>query len=41
MLAKQQGAKLVILNREVTDVDEHADLVINDEIGSVLSQAIG
>jgi len=41
VLAKQQGAKLVILNREVTDVDEHADLVINDEIGSVLSQAIG
>jgi len=38
--AKQQGAKLVILNREATDIDDYADLVINDEIGPVLSQAV-
>ena len=34
------GAKLVILNREATDLDEYADLVINDEIGPVLSRAV-
>ncbi len=40
VLAKEHGAKLVILNREATDVDGYADLVINDEIGPVLSQAV-
>jgi NAD-dependent deacetylase len=38
--AKQQGAKLVILNREPTEMDCYADLVIHDEIGSVLSNSI-
>jgi len=39
--AKRQGAQLVIINREATDSDRHADLVINDEIGPLLSAAIG
>ncbi len=40
VLAKNHGAKLVILNREATDLDGYADLVINDEIGPVLSRAV-
>lgn len=40
VLAKNHGAKLVILNREATDLDRYADLVINDEIGPVLSRAV-
>ena len=35
--AKRNGARLVILNREPTDMDEYADLVINAEIGPVLT----
>lgn len=35
--AKQSGAKLVILNREETELDHLADLVINAEIGPTLS----
>jgi len=38
--AKQQGAKLVILNRDPTDLDAYADLVINDEIGPTLGDAV-
>ena len=38
--AKQYGAKLVILNREPTEMDGYADMVIHDEIGIVLSQTI-
>ena len=38
--AKQYGAKLVILNREPTDMDGYADMVIHAEIGHVLSQTI-
>jgi NAD-dependent deacetylase len=34
--AKRNGAKLVILNREPTDLDDVADLVIRDDIGDVL-----
>ncbi|MGK2739632.1 SIR2 family NAD-dependent protein deacylase [Tepidicaulis sp. LMO-SS28] len=37
ILAKRNGARLVIINREPTDLDEIADLVINDEIGPTLS----
>ena len=36
LIAKRQGAVLVILNREPTDMDDIADLVINNEIGAVL-----
>lgn len=34
--AKRNGAKLVILNREPTDLDDAADLVIREDIGDVL-----
>ena len=34
--AKRNGARLAILNREATDLDEIADLVIRDDIGDVL-----
>ncbi len=37
-LAKKNGAKLVILNREETDFDGLADLAIHSEIGSFLSE---
>lgn len=40
VFAKQNGAKLAILNREPTDLDGYADLVVNDEIGPVLSRAV-
>jgi len=40
ILAKKNGSKLIILNREKTDLDIYADLVVNDEIGSFLSKNI-
>ncbi len=36
ILAKQCGAKLVIINREPTELDEMADLVLHSEIGPLL-----
>jgi len=39
-LAKQAGAKLVIINREATEFDEIADLVIREDIGTVLAPFI-
>ena len=39
-LAKQNGAKLIILNREATDMDPIADLAINREIGPTLTNLI-
>ena len=41
ILAKRNGATLVIVNREPTDLDEIADLVINAEIGDTLGRATG
>ena len=41
VLAKQHGARLVIINREPTDMDGLADLVINEEIGEALGDAVG
>jgi NAD-dependent deacetylase len=41
ILAKRNGARLVIVNREPTEQDELADLVINAEIGSTMSRAVG
>lgn len=38
--AKENGAQLVIVNREPTPLDDTADLVIHAEIGSVLSAFI-
>jgi NAD-dependent deacetylase len=40
VMAKQNGAGMVILNREATDLDSHADLVINGEIGPTLGDAV-
>ncbi|WP_205963408.1 SIR2 family NAD-dependent protein deacylase [Roseicella aquatilis] len=40
-LAKRQGAGLVIVNRQETPLDDIADLVIRDGIGSVLGGAVG
>jgi NAD-dependent deacetylase len=37
LLAKENGASLVIVNREPTPLDETADLVIRAEIGAILS----
>ena len=38
--AKRAGARLVILNREETEQDPYADLVIHGEIGPVLTAAV-
>jgi NAD-dependent deacetylase len=40
-LAKRKGAKLVIVNRDPTDQDSDADMVVHDEIGPTMSRAIG
>ena len=40
LMAKRNGAKLVILNRDATEFDEISDLVIHDDIGSVLSSFV-
>ncbi len=40
-LAKQNGARLVILNRESTGLDVMADLVLHREIGVTLGDAVG
>ena len=41
IMAKQNGASLAILNREPTDLDAYADLVVNGEIGPTLGDAVG
>jgi NAD-dependent deacetylase len=41
ILAKRNGARLVIVNRDPTEQDELADLVINAEIGATMSRAVG
>jgi NAD-dependent deacetylase len=41
VLAKRLGAKLAILNREPTELDEIADVVVNNEIGPTLSRIVG
>lgn len=38
--AARNGAKLVIINRDPTGLDHAADLVINDEIGKTIAQAV-
>mgnify|MGYP006086548121 FL=1 len=40
LVAKKNGSKLIILNREGTDLDKYADLVIHDEIGEFLSKVL-
>jgi NAD-dependent deacetylase len=39
LLAKRNGARLAIVNREPTDQDAYADLVLHDEIGPAMSDA--
>jgi NAD-dependent deacetylase len=39
LLAKRNGAALAIVNREPTELDGFADLVLHDEIGPVMSRA--
>jgi NAD-dependent deacetylase len=41
LLAKQSGARLVIINNEPTEQDEHADLVIRFDIGETLAPFVG
>jgi NAD-dependent protein deacetylase/lipoamidase len=37
LMAKRNGARLVIINREATEFDETADLVVREDIGTVLA----
>ena len=37
VMAKRNGAMLAIVNREETELDGYADLVLHDEIGQVIS----
>ncbi len=41
LLAARNGAKLVIINREPTGMDQYADVVINREIGPTLGEVVG
>ena len=41
MMAKNAGARLVIINREPTEQDAIADLVIHHEIGETLGPFVG
>ena len=41
LTAKRNGALLAIVNREPTDQDAYADLVLHDEIGKVLGEITG
>jgi NAD-dependent deacetylase len=40
ILAQQSGAQMIILNRDPTDQDSAADLVLHREIGETLSDAV-
>ncbi|MDP9136785.1 MAG: Sir2 family NAD-dependent protein deacetylase [Pseudomonadota bacterium] len=40
LLAKRWGAQLVIINREATDLDDRADLVVHADIGETLQHFI-
>jgi NAD-dependent deacetylase len=40
LMAKRAGAKFVILNREETEQDPYADLVLRREIGPTLTEAV-
>ncbi|MET0971342.1 MAG: Sir2 family NAD-dependent protein deacetylase [Tardiphaga sp.] len=41
MLAKEAGAKLIIINNEATEQDGEADLVVRADIGETLSPFVG
>jgi NAD-dependent deacetylase len=40
LMAKQKGARLVIINREPTEQDEFADLVVHEDIGETFAPFI-
>jgi NAD-dependent deacetylase len=40
LMAKRNGARLVIVNGEVTEFDEIADLVVREDIGTALAPLI-
>jgi NAD-dependent deacetylase len=40
LMAKRAGARLAIVNREPTEQDPYADLVVHDEIGSVMAAVV-
>jgi NAD-dependent deacetylase len=40
LMAKRNGARLIIINREATEFDEMADLVVRQDIGTVLESFI-
>ena len=40
LMAKRNGARLVIINREATEFDSAADLVVRQDIGTVLEPFI-
>ena len=41
LMAARNGAALAIVNREPTEQDPYADLVLHDEIGPVMSEVVG
>jgi NAD-dependent deacetylase len=41
LMAKRNGARLIIINREPTEFDGSADLVVRQDIGTVLEPFIG
>ncbi len=41
LLAKRGGARLVIVNREPTEQDPYADLVLHRAIGVTMRDAVG
>ena len=40
LIAARNGAALAIVNREPTEQDPYADLVLHDEIGPVMSEVV-
>jgi NAD-dependent deacetylase len=40
LIARRNGAKLAIVNREPTELDPYADLVLHDEIGPAMTAAV-
>lgn len=41
LMARRNGARLAIVNREPTEQDVYANLVLHEEIGPVLSEVVG
>jgi NAD-dependent deacetylase len=40
-IAKKNGAQLIIINNEATDLDPVCDLVLHEPIGVTLTSALG